>query len=258
MNDKTIFLRNPGDQNHYIGWRGNRDGPRIQGWNGGELGTRDNKAQLVWAHESITINEPLNVKKGLQVDGKLIVNGREITSGGQGPQGERGPQGPQGPEGPVSKDPTFNSITVNTNTLVNGKITTRNGADISGDVNITGNLRVNGQLIDLRNLNTTNNKVNCEVSWGSWGGCSKTCGTGSQTRTATITRNPANGGDVCPALTQTQNCNTQACPTTTATCDKNACNASIDSYISRNWWYTSTDFGTCKGCPVVSFPNKVR
>lgn len=149
-------------------------------------------------------------------------------------------------------------------------------------------------------------KVNCAVQWSNWSTCSKSCGTGSQTRTATITRNPANGGDACPALSQSQDCNTQACPvstdgrcgpdnekrcpdgqccsvfgwcgsgtdhcqtyrrsdsayhgaTTSSTsgCDKTACNGTINDYLNRGWWYTSSDFGTCKGCPVVNYPNRL-
>lgn len=48
-------------------------------------------------------------------------------------------------------------------------------------------------------------------------------------------------------------------PVTTqaTTCDTAACNKVIDSYIAKNWAYTSSDFGECKGCPVVGFPNRV-
>ena len=55
--------------------------------------------------------------------------------------------------------------------------------------------------------------VNCEVSaWSSWDTCDKPCGTGSQTRTRTITKPAAYGGTVCPTLNEKQSCNTQACP----------------------------------------------
>jgi hypothetical protein len=56
-------------------------------------------------------------------------------------------------------------------------------------------------------------KVDCKVSsWSDWGACTKTCGGGTQTRTRTVTENAAYGGAECPALTETQACNTQACP----------------------------------------------
>jgi hypothetical protein len=49
----------------------------------------------------------------------------------------------------------------------------------------------------------------CTGAWGSWGACSKTCGTGSQGRSYAVTLAATNGG-TCPAP-QTQECNTQAC-----------------------------------------------
>jgi hypothetical protein len=47
--------------------------------------------------------------------------------------------------------------------------------------------------------------VNCEVSaWSPWTTCNAT--TGKQQRTRTITKQPANGGNSCPALVETQDC----------------------------------------------------
>jgi hypothetical protein len=101
--------------------------------------------------------------------------------------------------------------------------------------------------------------VNCEVSgWSSWSGCDKTCGGGTQTRSRSVTKQAANGGTSCPSLSESQSCNTQACPTTTSTtCNTAACNGTINDYLSRGWWYVTSDFGTCKGCPVVQYPNKL-
>jgi hypothetical protein len=57
-----------------------------------------------------------------------------------------------------------------------------------------------------------NSKVDCEVSsWGGWSSCSKTCGGGTQTRTRTITKQPSNGGQSCPSLSETQTCNNISC-----------------------------------------------
>jgi hemicentin len=58
--------------------------------------------------------------------------------------------------------------------------------------------------------------VNCEFSLerATWSTCTLTCGNGTQTRQAVITRPAANGGKECPSPlpSQTQACNTQACP----------------------------------------------
>jgi len=53
-------------------------------------------------------------------------------------------------------------------------------------------------------------------AWSSFGACSLTCGSGTQTRTR-LCNNPApsNGGVACSgAASESQACNTQACPTT--------------------------------------------
>jgi hypothetical protein len=55
--------------------------------------------------------------------------------------------------------------------------------------------------------------VHCKVDlWGLWGPCSKSCGSGNQTRVREITEEPINGGDACPVLEQMQGCNNFTCP----------------------------------------------
>ncbi len=54
--------------------------------------------------------------------------------------------------------------------------------------------------------------VDCVVSdWSEWGTCSATCGGGTQTRTRTVITPAAYGGAPCPAMSDYQSCNTQAC-----------------------------------------------
>ena len=56
------------------------------------------------------------------------------------------------------------------------------------------------------------------TEWTNWGGCSRTCGTGTYVRTRSCTNpSPSNGGQTCiqqglGALSENANCNTQACP----------------------------------------------
>ena len=40
-------------------------------------------------------------------------------------------------------------------------------------------------------------------------------------------------------------------------CNYNACRSVINGYINNFWAYTSSNFGECAGCPVVSYPNNV-
>ncbi|XP_061184990.1 SCO-spondin-like [Saccostrea echinata] len=53
-------------------------------------------------------------------------------------------------------------------------------------------------------------------SWGSWASCSKTCGTGKQSRSRSCTNpKPSNGGKTCSGLSvDGRYCNTKACPVT--------------------------------------------
>ena len=59
----------------------------------------------------------------------------------------------------------------------------------------------------------------CQVNggwsvWGSWSGCTVTCGGGSQTRTRSCTNPPpAGGGADCQGISsQSQSCNNMVCP----------------------------------------------
>lgn len=55
--------------------------------------------------------------------------------------------------------------------------------------------------------------VDCQVGdFTEWNTCSKTCGTGYQTRTRVQTRKAAWGGRGCPSLQETRACQTESCP----------------------------------------------
>jgi hypothetical protein len=63
------------------------------------------------------------------------------------------------------------------------------------------------------NCNTDKCPVDCLTSdWSAWSDCTKSCNTGSQTRSRSISRNVAYGGVACPELEATQDCSTQKCP----------------------------------------------
>ena len=60
--------------------------------------------------------------------------------------------------------------------------------------------------------NTEQCPQDCEMSdWSVWGDCTKSCGGGTQTRTRTVLKQPVGKGKACGDLTDTQNCNTNAC-----------------------------------------------
>jgi hypothetical protein len=52
----------------------------------------------------------------------------------------------------------------------------------------------------------------CEVSqWSTWGGCTKSCGTGVRTKTRSVLQAVGWGGVACPLLTESEECNAQPC-----------------------------------------------
>jgi uncharacterized protein YoxC len=63
LQDKQLRLRGLGDPNHYVGWSGAVDGPRIQGFVGGQLGTNHtgDKTALQWNQGGVNIPEKLCV-----------------------------------------------------------------------------------------------------------------------------------------------------------------------------------------------------
>jgi hypothetical protein len=55
--------------------------------------------------------------------------------------------------------------------------------------------------------------VDCKVSaWRVWSPCTKSCGTGSKTRSRKIERQPKHDGRPCPSLEQVRACGKKACP----------------------------------------------
>ena len=53
--------------------------------------------------------------------------------------------------------------------------------------------------------------MHCATSaFSAWSACTKSCGTGAQSRSRTVTNKAANGGYVCPYLDETRVCNSHA------------------------------------------------
>ncbi|KAH9284274.1 Somatomedin-B and thrombospondin type-1 domain-containing protein [Echinococcus granulosus] len=72
-------------------------------------------------------------------------------------------------------------------------------------------LRTNDCCWDYRDV-CAKPKINCGVSaWSRWSPCNRLCGKGNQTRTRSITREAANGGDQCPLLMESRTCSGFTC-----------------------------------------------
>ena len=94
--------------------------------------------------------------------------------------------------------------------------------------------------------NAVDQPVDCEGSWSAWGDCSASCGGGKRTRNYSVTKAAANGGQACQfnnGVTQTENCNTQAC---TEECVGGA------SYIGPNTDPSKQDAGDYSGCAAYN------
>lgn len=63
-------------------------------------------------------------------------------------------------------------------------------------------------LEGFENCNPDPCPIDCEVSnWAAWSDCSQSCN-GTQSRVRTVTQNPQFGGEPCPELIETRDCNT--------------------------------------------------
>ena len=82
-----------------------------------------------------------------------------------------------------------------------------------------------GNPTEVRPCNTQTCVTDCQMSsWSDWGSCSKTCGSGIQTRHRTVTTQPSCQGAQCGALIDTQTCNTQGCPVDCQVSEWSKCN----------------------------------
>jgi len=83
----------------------------------------------------------------------------------------------------------------------------------------------------------------CEGSWSQYGACDASCGSGTQTRTWTTTKNPKHGGTACPSpTTQSQACNTQPCPVNCegGWSDYGPCDVTCGGGTQTRTWTTTT------------------
>ena len=83
----------------------------------------------------------------------------------------------------------------------------------------------------------------CEGSWSAYGACDASCGGGTKTKSWTTTKNPRHGGAACPSpTTQSQACNTQACPINCVGTwsDYDACSVGCGGGTQTSTWTTTT------------------
>lgn len=68
-------------------------------------------------------------------------------------------------------------------------------------------------LGETKACNAADCPVDCAMgTFGEWGSCTLSCGSGSRTRHRSITTHPFYGGKACPHADETEGCNTFACP----------------------------------------------
>ena len=75
--------------------------------------------------------------------------------------------------------------------------------------------RTKSDFLEIKNYNYNyfNPVVDCKHSeWEEWITCSKSCGTGSKSRTRQIVNKASNGGNDCNSTIETADCNVDSCP----------------------------------------------
>jgi hypothetical protein len=69
------------------------------------------------------------------------------------------------------------------------------------------------ELLEQEQCSTNACPIHCSVTaWGNWTACSLSCGSGTYSRERAVVAGAQHGGEVCPALFETDPCNQQACP----------------------------------------------
>lgn len=81
--------------------------------------------------------------------------------------------------------------------------------------------------------------VDCAGSWGEWGACDATCGSGTRTRTYTVSQQSAVGGLACPA--------------TNGDSEDETCDAGVDCASCGVGDEPSLDGTSCVACPDGSY-----
>ncbi len=109
-------------------------------------------------------------------------------------------------------------------------------------------------LAETQQCNTQACPIDCTVTaWSAWTNCDKPCGTGSQTRTRTVSQQPANGGKTCPVLSESQQCNTQACaPADCQVSNWSSWSACTNGTQTRTRTITAQAQPGGKACPVLA------
>ena len=118
-------------------------------------------------------------------------------------------------KGEKKTDPVIDTAT---DTVVD---TTTDPADpVAADTVAADPVAADPVAADTTTNQATDQPVACIDTAGSWGTCSVSCGTGTQSRTVTVQTPSANGGTPCRE--PTRDCNIQECPTCTPSiCDPN-------------------------------------
>ena len=94
---------------------------------------------------------------------------------------------------------------------------------------------------------------NCTGSWGGYGACSKTCGTGTKSRSWNVTSNETNGGTCAKRnKTESASCNTQACPTVDTTAYEDRAKSTLPSAVQSKI-NTYGALGTYRRCMGNSY-----
>lgn len=182
--------------------------------------------------EGVYMDKDGNIYSSLLIEGESI-QGRDAISVGNGAAYMRKDGNVYANKNLVSESTIDGQNIVGTNMVKvsNNAAWMKNDGTFSGKQVCLGGTCIN--KTELQKIKSMSSPSDCVVSnWTPWSLCSKPCGSGSQYRIRNVLKNAANGGQVCPALIENQDCNKQACGT--------------DCVVS-NWSAWTTCTRTCGG-----------
>jgi hypothetical protein len=112
-------------------------------------------------------------------------------------------------------------------------------------------------LREVKTCGTQKCPVHCDVGgWSKWTQCTKTCGTGTHTRTRKVVSHAQHGGRTCPDLMEDAHCATQACPVDCAVSEWgkwSSCSSTCGGGTqTRSRYITQYAYHNGKKCPTLT------
>ena len=158
LNDNIIYLRS-NDTKHSLGYDAITDGPSLQGNSGGKLGTQTNSSMLSWNTQIMKLTAPLEMTTGACIrmngtplyfgylgDGETYLQASDVGASIQSKSGGR-------------IGTTLKSDIISWNSTSGINVALNGNTNITGILNIGGNVNLNDKSIYLRGSGNTDHSL---------------------------------------------------------------------------------------------------